>query len=210
MKKVRYIITSASIQPSFDGKDIYDSYDLVSRGLRDAPLVENASVELAELKLPFLLQDVLTIFTAPRGQTYETAKLIVQVYNLPSVQIISLDELRGIRFSMKQLISRDEFLSMPYEKAIVKARQQFIRKLFNNELEESFDSVKKRILTVLSILGNSEGNVLCISHGFFMKLIEVFTLMPEAFESVSQLEQAFNPKQKPFGFLEGFCLKCLP
>jgi|GEM_PF-5948288 len=204
MSKIIPIITSAPIQYSFDGLDMYDAFDLVSKGLKDAPLTENAIDILKNHQFNFDLKKIDTIFTAEKGQTVATAELFIKLGLTPNAKIIPTQLLNGIRFSMQDLVSKERFLSLPQDKALSLARKIFITKLYENNLEESLEDLQKRMDSLIYLLKQNKKEIFCISHAFYMKLFEIYLKDREAFDKLETLQRAFNPNQKPYEPLSGF------
>lgn len=199
-----HFITSAPIEDFLRGYDIYDSFDLVSRGERVAHLVPGAAELVRSFKFDFPIKNITTIFTAPMGQTRATAELLISTGLTPYARVTLLDDLVGVRFSMPSLISKTEFVSLPFGEALAKARREFVIKLYHNELLDSIDSVRKRILGLIQHLSTAEGEVLCICHSFFLKLVEISIYQPLAWENLDKLLLAFGTPKRPFNFFTGF------
>lgn len=199
-----HIISSAPIEHELPGHDLYDSFSLVSQGILDAPLTKEAAAVLARHQFSFDPLAIAAIIAAPHGQTLDTAKLLVEQRIVPDALILETRNAAGVRFTMESLISKEEFVSRPYGEAIAEARRAFVEKLFANELEESFDSVAARIEGLLGELRAHSGEVLCISHGFYMKLLEIYVREPDAFSTLEGLLRAFAPENRPYEPLGGF------
>ncbi|MEJ0053335.1 MAG: phosphoglycerate mutase family protein [bacterium] len=199
------IITSAPIRYQIGDHDLYDSFDLVSRGEMTASLQENASSIVRDYQFDFPVEKIQTIFIAEKGQTLDTAKLLIETGRSPRAAIISLPELNGIRFSMQNLIPKDAFARLSHDQAMRTAREQFIIQLFNNRLTESLASVKARMKSLIEMLRERE-NALCISHGFYVKLLQVYVGSPHAFTELEALQKAFEPDERPYQPLQGFTL----
>jgi len=197
-----YIISSAPIQYEIPPYDLYDSFDLVSKGKLKAPLLPEARKIIRDFNFPFDITSVKTILTAEGGQTFETAQLIVDVKNLQNVKIIQTPNLNGVRFNMDELVSKKELMEN-YEETIIRARKMFVTKFFNNELLESRESVIKRMAESLFQL-QGYNNAICISHSFYMKLLEIYISNQEKFDNLDDLLAAFNPDNKPYELMQGF------
>lgn len=198
-----YIISSAPILHEIPPHDLYDSFDLVSQGKLQAPLKMEAAEIISNFNFPFDIHSIKTILTAEGGQTFDTAKLIVDAKELQDVEIIQTPNLNGVCFSMNQLIGKEEFLKS-YDNAIIKARKEFIINFFNNQLIESRNSVITRMNQLMDQIKEFPNNTLYISHGFYMKLLEIYVNAPEKFNSVDALIEAFEPTKIPYESLHGF------
>ncbi|MEK7564017.1 MAG: hypothetical protein AAB510_00395 [Patescibacteria group bacterium] len=207
MPKIIPIITSAPIKYAFDGLDTYDAFDLVSQGIKEAPLSENVLEIIKNHKFSFPLKGIKIIFTAEKGQTVETAKLFIDSGITPNAKIVRTYLLNGINFSMRNLISKEKFVSMPQGQALSLAREAFVIELYKNNLEESLGSIISQMNSLLSLLKDQKGSVLCISHSFYIKLFEIYIKDRSRFLDVEILIDSFNPEHKPYEPLSGFILE---
>lgn len=206
MKNI-FIITSAPIHYLLPQHDLYDSFDLVSQGKAFTPLSEHAEETLKNHHFNFDIHSIQTIFTAEKGQTLETAKLFIKIHHLKKIDIMPSPLFESVHFSMHQLIPKKIFMREPYEKIIPEVRKKFVSELYHNRLLEGFEEVKKRILKTKKELIKSRRPTLCISHGFFMRLMEIYFTDPQCFTSEKKLLEAFHPCKKPYEPLEGFVMK---
>ncbi|MDP3142522.1 MAG: histidine phosphatase family protein [Candidatus Omnitrophota bacterium] len=72
-------------------------------------------------------------------------------------------------------------------------------------LTESLDQVISRIESLIEIIKNNQDkNILCVSHAFYMRLIQQYLQDRKIFDSLDDLIENFNPRQKPFEPLGGF------
>jgi broad specificity phosphatase PhoE len=201
-----WIISSAPIQYEIAPYDLFDSFDLVSQGKLQAPLAPTARTTVHNTEFPFDGPSILKIFTGPVGQTLDTARLLVSEGICPNATIVPTYAADGIRFSMTQLVSKEAF-ELSYETSIKVARMNFLIKFINDELLEPKESVLKRMAELLSLIQHSEEKCLCISHGFYMKLLEIHFKSPHTFDNLDELLEAFEPEKRPYGPLEGFKLQ---
>ena len=207
MTKVIPIITSAPIQYSFDGHDIYDSFELVSQGKLTAPLVKNVVQILKNHKFSFATKKIKKIYTAEKGQTVETAKLLISLGIIPNAKIIKTPLLNNINFSMRALIPKEEFIKMSQSEALSIARKIFVEKLYKKSFIESLNDIELRIKDLISLLEKSACTSLCVSHSFYIKFFEIYTEGKNNFKNLDNLINAFNPELKPYEPLEGFDFK---
>ena len=201
------IITSAPIEYNFLEYDIYDSFDLVSQGLMTASLINESPIIIKKHKFKFDINNIKKIYTAIDGQTLKTAELIIDNKKAINTQIIPLELFNGVRFSMKNIITKKRFFSLPQVQALNEARTNFLTMLYHNNLIEDFDSVKNRIYTILKMLKKEELEVLCISHSFFIKLIEIYLLDNNCFDNLEKMIFLFCPEKKPYQPLTGIMLE---
>lgn len=208
MKRTIYFLTSAPINKTIGKHDVYNSYDLVSKGVEVADLTPQASQIIKEKDFNYNIKKAKVICSAPLGQTLETAKLINSIHLKGTAKLFKTDLLNGVKFSMQHLISKEDFLNSDYEKVIIKTRQSFIENLFDNNLIESKNEIVSRIENLLIYLRHLEDEIiLCIGHAFHLKLLFIFLNNPSIFDDKELLTKWFKPQHKPFGFLDGFLFK---
>lgn len=205
MKKFKYIICSAPVEDRVNNLDIYDSFDLVSRGLTRAVLTEDSIGYLQNFNFPFDLRKIDLIISSSSAQTIATAGLLKKIINNKKVPLIKSNKLDKIKFSMPQIIAKEIFKQLPYKDFIVQARRGFINNLYQNKLPETLAEVISRIQDLLKLLNSHhDKNILCISHAFYMRLIRLYLIDRHIFDSQAKLIKNFNPNHKPFEPLEGF------
>ena len=191
------------------GYDLYDSLDLVTRGERSALLDTGARDYLATVRVPFPFEAVTHIYSAPRGQTFETAQLFVSSGLMSRAQHFSLEELSNIKYSFSSLISKQRFLSLPYDNAMAEARRAFVTQLFREHLSITQAELMLRFQKIIE-LANHPGNHLFIGHAFPMRLFEVWLTNPDCYKDEASLVEAFNPTRRPYEPLSGFSLSRPP
>ncbi len=198
MKNI-FLITSAPIINAIHPYGLYDSYSLVSQDKLFAPLASKAKKLLFFKKKKILKERVSKIFSAEKGQTLETAKLL----KTKGVKIFPTKALKNITFSMESCISKNTFMSLGTKEALKVARKQFVIQLFNNNLGESMDSVILRSKILINIMKKENKNSLFIGHSFFIKIFEIFLTDPKALLNQRKFVNRFNAANKPFNPLEG-------
>lgn len=204
MSKIIPIITSAPIQYSFNHLDVYDAFNLVSQGKLEAPLVQNALEIVKNHSFLFSITNIETIFTAEKGQTVDTAEILIKSGKFPNAKIVKTPLLNGVSFSMKNLIPKEKFITMPQAEALSLARKAFLEQLYENNLNESFEDLILRMEKLTSLLKNTNDSVICISHSFYIKLFEIYTKDKSEFKNLETLIESFNSSQKPYEPLIGF------
>ena len=190
MIKIIFVRT-APYEYNLFGKSLYESFDLVARKLYEPTLQR-------KLSLPNLPKPD-TIFCSPRKRSIETAKAIKQKFN-PKSELRVTTLLREIDFSMSQFIAKAEFENV----MLAIARTKFIQAFARNKLDEKKEAVRARIDKLLGLVRKKSGTVLCCSHGFFMKLVQIYLKDKTIFAKPKKLVKLFEPGKKPFDFLEYF------
>lgn len=203
----KQFITSAPIDYIIPPYDMYDSFDLVSRGELNAPLSSLAEKIVKEYNFPFTIKDVKKIYCAHSGQTRDTAQLITQ-HRAPEATIVPIAELQNIIFSMHDLVPKETFLKMPPAQALNMARREFIIRITTNSLQESVTELQLRMDHLIKIAINSNEFCLYIGHSFFLRLLQLHMRDPNIISHQDRLLTQFQPDRKPFDPLEGFALDC--
>lgn len=200
-----HLITSAPIEYKIDGLDLYDSFDVVARGVSTAPLRSGAERTLRSFPFSFAIAEIEIIFSAPRGQTLETANLLITLGCAPRATVRPSPRFDGIRFSLSQLMSKKQFFSLPRDEALIAMRRLFAQNLYRGRLTESLDEIQERTVKVLDLLRReNKKRVLCISHAFFLRIAELLIKNPHCAEDEKSFVAAFNPAVRPYEPLGGF------
>lgn len=200
-----HFICSIPVDDIFAGMSVYESFDLVSSGEKNAPLSPEGKKNLRSFKFNFPIKHIKKVFTAPMGQTHESGKLIVAT-RTNEAPLHSVQGLINIRFRMADLLSRKEFESLPYGEAANAARQAFAEKFFDGALSENRQTFENRIRILLKNLSFEKGELLCIGHAFHLKVMEIYLNRPFAFQNREDFIAAFEPARRPFAPLEGFSI----
>jgi broad specificity phosphatase PhoE len=201
-----YAICSAPITYCLDNLTTYKSFDLVARGLRDAPLSHEAKNAVYQKRFFFDEARIRTILTAPQGQTHETGQLCITTGRISNAKIQTTPLLQNIRFSMSELISQRQF-STGEDPAVMKhARRMFITKVFDNQFSESRHALQERMDELIALAKQQPADVLCIGHAFFLKILENYCLDPDIFKKREAFITTFNPDRRPYEPLSGFTI----
>lgn len=198
MNKEIFFMTSAPVVEQLPGFDLYDSFDLVSRGVLSAPLIANASEIIKKQKFSFPLSDIKIIYTATSGQTLATARLLHFLRMDQTASIKPVACLDNIRFSLLSLMSKHEFFTLSVDEALTRLRREFVIHLYQNKFSEPLSVFVKRLEAVLQIVGETKLPCLFIVHSFFLQLLKIYTTQPECFGDLELLLTSFKPECKPF------------
>ncbi len=199
-----FFLCSAPINHQLPGLSLYESFDAVSQGKAVATLTNDARSLVQNFAFPFNPIAIRRIITASSGQTYETGKLFLELQSFPHAQRSTMPELEGIRFSMQSLIDHSRFEMLGYAAAIVEARHAFIEQLFDGMLDEKLPQLEQRMQRLLETVLSLDGDVVCIGHAFFLKILEAYINNPKIIYTRNEFIAAFNPSQKPYNSLCGF------
>lgn len=118
--------------------------------------------------LPFI-KDTEFIFYSGEIRAKETAELISE---LAKVESEENNLLREIEF-FNGIIERDDVNKHDFNHV----RSKVITQFFNSCFSENFEHVKKRFIDFLEFLrARKEQTIICVTHGWFMRLIYVYSL----------------------------------
>lgn len=186
-----FCIRPAPYTYKLDRHDLYDSYDLVAQG-KVSPKVDVTSVSKS-LKNQVRKSIVLSSNTPRARQTAAALK----------DQYIVCQDLKEIEYRMSQLVPRTTFNQFGPAQATTLARKQFFLALFASGLSESHAEVCNRVSNVLELMLRQHKPVIAISHGFFLKFLEIAVLQPEAIHNPVLFTEFYDGSQPTFGFLDG-------
>lgn len=144
----------------------------------------------------------MQIFCSESVKSHETAKIF-------SKKIKILSELNEIKFSMNDFSHKKEFSTDKLDsEKINKARFRFSQALINDQLQEKQETIIKRIINLDKILKNcpDNQNILCVSHGFIMKLSENYFLTGK--NDINSLVSTYDWKKPTYDFMGGFVVYC--
>ncbi len=168
-------ITPAPYNQELRGKSLYESFDLMAKGVFD-PKIRVCAKEYIEKVVNnnrLIRRSVGKIYVSTSRRSLETAEILKKVMGLKIEKIKSTSLLDEIGFKMEELISEKEFNGL----GVDLARKRFFERFLDSQLSESKESVVKRIKNLVGLLIRDieeDEDILCCSHSFFMKVIEVF------------------------------------
>ncbi len=196
MKKIIFL-RPAPYDDLIPGKDLLSSFDLAGLQIYDPVLEGKLKVEIIEkveqLKKEF---EIKNFFTSPATRCLKTANMFTQ-------QPVIVDELKEIKFSVRNLVSSS---SSKQDFDVNKLRKDLIVSIIENRAEEDMNSILNRIMQLhKNIIQNSE-NTLCVSHAFIMKFFEVSYENNFKTKDHRIFLNNYDWEQKPYEFLCGFCV----
>lgn len=187
--KVVIVRKVAKYDPVVVGMSKYESYDLITRRKCSVGIVGG---QMIKEKFKFDL-----IVSSDLKRAKETAKL----YSKQGGSSL-LQELREVKFSLKDLVTEDE-----YEKnGSIAVRRKFVEKFVEDKLLESREDIKRRLVRFSNILRErGEKKILVISHSFLMKMMEAyFKFGYDVFKYPETLAMFIKPNRKTYDFMKGF------
>jgi len=142
-------------------------------------------------KIPFK-----TIYHSSSTRARETAEMLASELSVPDVRPLEcLDE---ITFSPKKLISKQQF----EEQGMGILRESVFNQISEGKNIESNKKIRQRLTELKKLCDNSQDdNILFVTHGFYMRLIQIFFKDSMVKFSVANQQQAIN-----YNNLMGFSL----
>ena len=184
-----------SLLPPFDDYNSL-SLDELSRLARQEidPSVDPSKIS-SKLELVDLLEKKYdALFVSSSKRTHDTAKELTKKFDLP--RLVELKEVNEILFDPSQLVSEKE-----YEQGkLAVIRKKLFKNLANDTNIEPGSSVADRIIRLDEIIHESKAEaVLVITHGFFMRYLDIFYRQKSRVFDENALNQAVN-----YDYVSGF------
>ena len=191
--KIFFVRKTFKYDPTFGGLySRYRGYALTSLQKR-SPSIKKAS-NLVDI--PSRLTN--PIFCSPLKRGRETAFF---VRSNKGLDIKILKELNEIKFSLKRLLTEEEYNK--YGSDLV--RERFIEAFVNDCLSEKRIDIKRRITRLLYKLKNlPDGYYLLVSHSFLMKILQSYVKNKNLFKDPRILLKSFDYAKKTFNHGYGF------
>ena len=162
----------------------YDTLADLSTSTLNPDINENAVELFVRQTTGVDFSDVQTVYYNNSGsqsrRSDESAKLIQKMFQdkyQHVISLIGLPELREVRFDVRKLLSANEFkrMGMPAVRAALYAKQ-----VSGHGYSESLTEMERRIKQIKRIIKKqSKGDMLFVTHDFFMRAIEVFITRPQ-------------------------------
>lgn len=157
--KIVHFIKTLPYDVTDNGKlSVYDGYVMSTKMLSN-PGIKHASY------VPRTHAGGIEVFTSTSRRTQETAEILfASDYRRTGL-------LNEVGFDLSALINKREF-TQGYSAAV---RDRFCRYFINDNLCEKHTRLCQRIERVLEILQKNESKeIYCVSHSFYMKIIEAY------------------------------------
>lgn len=136
------------------------------------------------------------LFHSPSNRALATTQIITDHYMVKKVE--KIEELAEILFDPAQLTTQEEFA----QKGLPIIREKLFLALVEGNNMESIESCMQRIFQLEKTLMQSSSNrCLCVTHGFFMRLLELYFTQNKDYRKYSyrSLVEATN-----HSYLQGF------
>ena len=190
------IIRSLPYKYEVEGLDLYDSFDAVATRKIDPEILLPTVSQIESLKKITDSTDVVYISDTRRAR--ETAGFLPK-------PIIETKLLREVGYSMDDFLDKNSFYEMDCN--VNYARKKFFAAYADNRLNETHHGVVRRIEQVFATFEhNDKENIVLISHGFFIKLIEAYVRLPEFRTDPKKLFTIYDGGYPTYKFAGGICL----
>lgn len=188
-----------------DLKYPYNNYDRLSLGQLDLLATEKVQPRinrrLAKAKIKKHIANGLlavgrvdAIYYSPTPRAKETAALLANALQVTCTK--ELGYLREIAFSPKKLVSVVEF----EQGGMGAIREAVYNAVAQGTTDESAAAIIERLQKVKHLLANNKSRtIIIVTHGFFMRLLQISLLKNKSTFSISDQQQAVN-----YSYLQGF------
>lgn len=151
------------------------------------PSVDTSNINVWTSGEDYLLEKYDVLYVSESQRTFDTATELSKIISLPPK--IKLQELNEIIFDPSMLVTEKE-----YEKEKLTAiRKSLFKALANNSNIETGEEVAQRIKKLGKTLKKTQADtVLVITHGFFMRYLDIFYRQKLHDFSEEALNQATN------------------
>lgn len=183
----------------------YNNYDRLSLEQLDTLATEkvhpsiNTRVARATIKKHiedgFLVKNkVDVIYYSPALRAQQTAQLLADTLTIQSSEERSY--LQEIAFSPKKLASKDTFK----KQGMHAVREALYEAIEHDRIDESHTALQKRVNQVKELItSDDERTAIIVTHGFFMRLLQIALLHNKSTYSAKNQRLAVN-----YGNLQGF------
>ena len=186
------IIKTAAYDPTLSVRyGLYDGYCLST--------LQKTQPHITVPAKPLTKQEVKgQVYCSTLTRSIETARL-----HTPRPQRTSL--LNEVLFDLKTLVTEAEFESQG--SGLV--RQRFVEAFVNDQLLDSRAAILARVKELLQFLkAQDQTHILCVSHSFFMKVLEAYIKTSDKLEAHPDVLAAFiSSKKHTYPYMEGFEFK---
>lgn len=194
-----YILKTGPYNPTDTGLSRYDGFERITTQCHSPHLSDPDYVrENVDLKK---VSDTNLIFCSQALRTQETSKIVKGLLEKP-VEIEITPCLNEVKFSLKTLLSKEEY---KYEGSNF-VRKRFIEAFINDTLLEKRAQILERINGLFELLKTqpTERKIVCVSHSFFMKILQSYTEDNSLFNNPKLLRRYFDSAKRTFECCEAF------
>ena len=154
-------------KPKFDYENCtYDDFIAMLVGGINPCLSKNHNIDFTALP-----REIERIYYSPMCRSFETAKLIRDFLELGNDDVKELELLHEVKFD-HNIIRREEFGTLENNRRII------LKRWYRNQNgSESFNHSFRRVIELDDMLSNNElgeGKILHVTHGWFLRLIDLY------------------------------------
>lgn len=190
------VIRSLPYSYQVQGLDLYDSFDVVATRKIDPKILQPTECQVECLRNAADSAEV--VYASDTRRAHGTASFLRK-------QVITTKLLREVKYSMDDFLDKNSFYEM--ECNVAYARKKFFRGYADNRLRETHAQVVQRIEQLFAILEQDNiENIVLVSHGFFIKLIEAYVRLPDFRTDPKKLFTMYDGDRPTYGFAGGICL----
>lgn len=183
----------------------YNNYDRLSLeqldSLATGTVQPHINTRVAKAKIKKHIEDgflvkneVDAIYYSPTPRAEETAMILAGLLTAPKREELSC--LKEITFSPKKLVTKNTF----EHQGMNAVRKALYRAIEQGVADESISTLLERIHRVQDlIVSDSNRTIVIVTHGFFMRLLQIVLLHDTSTFSVKDQQQAVN-----YDYLQGF------
>lgn len=185
--KITFLRHGSLLEP-FDDYNTLSLHELSQLARQEVdPSVDSSKINIGISTKDYLLKKYDVLYVSESQRTFDTATELSKKISLPPK--IKLQELNEIVFNPSKLVTEKE-----YEKEKLTAiRKRLFRSLADNSNIETGEKVLQRMKKLEKILKKSQADVvLIITHGFFMRYLDIFYRQKSQDFSEDALNQAIN------------------
>lgn len=150
-------------------------------------------------RIPFF--DIKTVLASPSVRCQDTARLLLPHLH-PDAQFTSVPQLAEVHFDLSKMDHTMRVEEKMSESGIAAVNTAVFEGMVEDSHCESAKSVYKRVTKVFESLQNIELPALCLSHDFFMRVIELYIQRKGAPYSQISAEELESTQRN--GYLCGF------
>jgi len=179
----------------------YDDYNKLSLDqLNDLALQNidpsiNKTIVRKRISSNVLLNEAFDIaYISPSVRTVETARIINQHTEIKNTEI--LDELKEIVFTPKNLVDKKRYK----QSGLQAVREGLFEALENGSNTENLQDIVTRISRLENkIISTTHSSVLIITHGFLLRILQLYFKQPKKIINAKSLNEAVN-----YDYVSGF------
>ena len=174
--------------------------DLASRKLNPPIDREHTQALIDQLKTRIPLEQIETIYFSPSERCQATTYLIKEVLDKKDVNIQVLEDLQEVSFDLAKLLEVNDISESEFD--IGTLNRMVLQGMADGVGVDQVEQMYQKIDQAFQIIKQSEHtNILCITHDFIMRVIELYIRTKG---DISKLEPSDLHNTQTNGYLSGF------